>query len=384
MSRSIQIGRIAGIPVSVEGGLAVLAVLFVFTLTTDGLARLDPDASLTIRLAVAAATVTVFLGSVLAHEFGHASVARRRGVGVLGITLSLFGGYAQLDRQAPDPRSEFAIAAAGPSVNLAIGLVLGAVAVAADILGLDNRLIVGALVWLAAVNVVLAVLNLIPAAPLDGGRVLAAGLWKRLGDAERARVLAGRAGLVLGLALVPIGLAQTWWWGWRGLVTTVVGLFLFNGARGEILGSTIRRRLTVTSACDLMVADPPPVSDSLTIEQLAAFAGQARYRVAFPVVRWGTEPIGYVVPADASSFPEPERSWTPISSLMRPTPQVARAWTNEPLDAVLRRQASSTADLVVVVHEPTGGRVVGTLSAGQLDPLLRSPDLWGRDRPGID
>lgn len=379
MNRSLQVGRIAGVPVSVEAGLVVLAGLFVVTLAGDGLARLDPGSSLTARVAVASATVAVFLASILAHEFGHAVLARRRGVGVLGVTLSLFGGYAQLDRQAPDPRSEFTIAAAGPAVNLAIGGLLGGAALAADGLG-AHRLVVGALVWLAAVNVVLAALNLIPAAPLDGGRVLTAGLWRRLGDAERARVLSGRVGLVLGLALLPAGLAQAWVWDWRGLVTALVGLFLFNGARSEIATATIRGRLARTSAQELMVIDPPSISDSSTVDQLDRFAGVDGAAVAFPVVRWDTEPIGYIVPADASDLGQPERSWTTVSSLMRPTPAVARAWMTEPIDTILRRQPSST-DLVVVIHEPEAGRVVGTLSDGQIDPLLRSPDLWGRDRP---
>ena len=106
MNRSLQVGRITGVPIAVEAGLAVLAALFVVTLTVDGLPRLDPDAGLWLRAAVASATVALFLGSILAHELGHATVAKRRGVGVLGITLSLFGGFAQLDRQAPTPGSE--------------------------------------------------------------------------------------------------------------------------------------------------------------------------------------------------------------------------------------------------------------------------------------
>lgn len=380
MNRSFQVGRITGVPIAVEAGLAALAALFVFSLTVDGLPRLDPEAGLWLRLAVASATVTVFLGSVLAHELGHATVARRRGVGVLGITLSLFGGFAQLDRQAPTPGSEFAIAAAGPAVNIGLGLGLGAMAWGFDAVGIDQRLIIGSLIWLAVINLVLAVLNLVPAAPLDGGRVLTAALWKRLGDPERARVISGRAGLILGLALVPLGAVQAWFWGWRGLITVIVGAFLFNGARAEILTATIRRRLATTSASDLMVADPPTVQDSLTIDQLSRFAGDDGQRVAFPVTRWGAEPIGYVVPSDGSALATPERSWTTVTSMMRPTPEVARAWMTEPMADILRRQPDG-GDLVIVIHEPRAGRVVGTLSTGQLDPLLRSPDLWGRDRP---
>lgn len=381
MSRSLQLGRVAGIPVSVEAGLAVLALLFVGTLAIEGLARVAPETPLTVRLATATVAVALFLASILAHELGHAVAARRRGVGVLGITLSLFGGYAQLDRQAPDPRSEFLIAAAGPSVNLVVGAAIGGLAWLVDRLALGSRLVVGALVWLAVVNVVLAAVNLIPASPLDGGRIATAALWRRLGDADHARILTGRAGLLLGAALIPVGLLQSLGWGWRGLVTVVVGLFLADGARSEIATATIRRRLARTSPRELMVADPPAVQDSLTLQQLLDFAGTEQRRVAFPVVRWGPEPIGYIVPADGSRLSGPDRSWTPVGSLMRPIPEVARAWVNESLDAVLRRQPS-TADLVVVVHEPVQGRVVGTLSIGQVAHLLRPPDLWGREAGG--
>ncbi len=380
MGRSVRVGRIAGTPISVNGGLAILAALFIVTLALQGFPQIDQSASLATRLSLATAVVIAFLASILAHELGHAVLARRNGVGVLGITLSLLGGYAQLDRQAPTPRAEFTIAAAGPAVNLVIGGAVAGVAYLLHRLEIGGQLLLGAVIWLAGVNIVLAVLNLFPAAPLDGGRVLTAAIWKRLGDPERARVISGRAGLILGLLLVPLGLAQAWFWGWRGLITVIVGLFLFNGARGEILTATIRGRLANISANDLMVADPPPVRDSLTLDQLRHFAGTGGQRIAFPVIRWGAEPIGYVVPADGSSVDGPERSWTTVTSLMRPTPEVARAWMTEPLVDILRRQPDG-ADLVVVIHEPRAGQVVGTLSAGQLDPVLRSPDLWGRDRP---
>ena len=385
MGRSLRIGRIAGTPISVNGGLVVLAGLFITTLATQGFAPVAREVSLSTRVAVATVTVVAFVASILAHELGHATVARRREVGVLGITLSLFGGYAQLDRQAPTPRAEFAIAAAGPSVNLAIGVALGGVVYGIHRLELLSGwrlgdLIVAALAWLAGVNIVLAVLNLFPAAPLDGGRVLTALLWKRLGDAELARIVSGRAGLLLGAGLTVVGVVQLVADGWRGAVSLMVGLFLFNGARGEIGTAAIRRRLQRTTARELMVDDPPSVSDSLTVEQLASFAGVDRAGVAFPVVRWSADPIGYVVLSTADGLTGLDRSCRTVGDLMEPSPEVARAWTNEPIDDVLGRLQHPDRFLVVV-HEPHAGRVVGTLSHAQIRPLLEPPDLWGRTRP---
>jgi hypothetical protein len=129
-----------------------------------------------------------------------------------------------------------------------------------------------------------------------------------------------------------------------------------------------------------MVSDPPPVSDGLTVAQLNTFAGSERFGVAFPVVRWSAEPIGYVVPASAAGLADPDRSWTTVSDLMQPTPEVARAWMNESIDEVLARLGQPD-DVLVVVHEPHGGNVVGTLSDTQVRRLFHPPDLWGRDRP---
>ncbi len=375
----MRIGRIAGIPISVNAGLLVLAALFVFSLAIQGFPQVDPTASLRTRLIVATPTVLTILGSILAHELGHAALARRQGVGVLGITLSLLGGYAQLDRQAPTPRAEFLIAAAGPAVNLLIGGVLGGITFVLYRLEAIDGIVLGALTWLAGINIVLAVLNLFPAAPLDGGRVLTAALWKRLNDAELARILSGRAGLVLGAVLTVVGVVQAVSPNWRGLITIIVGVFLFTGARGEIGTAAIRRRLQQTTTMDLMVTDPPPVADSLTMAELDSFAGSERAGVAFPVIRWSADPIGYVVPAAAASLAGPERSWTTVSELMQATPEVARAWMNEPIDDVLQRLGRDE-ELLVVVHEPRAGAVVGTLSDTQVRPLFRTPDLWGRDR----
>lgn len=379
MGKSLRVGRIAGTPISVNGGLAVLAALFIVTLATQGFPQIDPDASLTRRLVLASSTVVAFLISILAHELGHASLAKRHGVGVLGITLSLLGGYAQLDRQAPTPRAEFLIAAAGPSVNLLIGGGLAGVTYLVNRYELAGDLTIGAMIWLAGVNIVLAILNLFPAAPLDGGRVLTAALWKRLGDAEHARILSGRAGLVLGAVLVVVGFVQFYRGSWQGLITLLVAVFLFNGARGEIGAAAIRRRLQRTTAAQLMVSNPPPVSDSLTIDQLDAFASGDRDGVVFPVVRWSAEPIGYVLASSGGSLSPLDRSMRTVSDMMRPTPEVARAWLTEPIDAVLDRLDSSS-DVLVVIHEPQAGRVVGTLSESQINPLFAAPDLWGRDR----
>jgi Zn-dependent protease len=385
MARSLRLGRIAGTPVSVEAGLAVLAALFVASLALAGLPRLDPEAALSTRLLVATVAVTTFLACILAHELGHAVAAKRHDVGVLGITLSLLGGYAKLERQAPTPRAEFSIAAAGPAVNLVVGV--GFAGLAAAVTRLDPwpdwgpaDLVLGSLFWLAGVNVVLALFNLIPAAPLDGGRVLTALLWRRSGDAESARITSGRAGLVFGAVLTLAAALVLLIGDWQGLVVLVVAVFLFTGARGEIANAAVRRRLQSTKTADLMVSDPPAVTDSLSVEQLSAVSGPGQ-SVVLPVVRWAGEPIGYVLSSVGADMGPMDRSSRTVGQLMQPSPEVARAWDSETVDTVLRR-VDPDESMVVVVHEPRSGRPVGTLCRRQIEPLFRPPDVWGRDRTG--
>ncbi len=381
MGKSVRAGRIAGMPLAVDAGLAVLASLFLLVLTFQVLPVLVPNAAISSRLVVAGFTVAAFLLSILGHELGHAFTARRYGIGVLGINLTLLGGYAKLDRQADTPKAEFLIAAAGPAVNIFLGAALTTALYftrPTEAIAPSPTLIYAALSWLAGMNIVLAVLNLFPAAPLDGGRVLTAVLWRRLNDAEKARVISGRVGLIVGALLSVAGVYQALQQRWEGLILVVVGVFLVSGARSEIASAVIRRRLRDTTSAHVMKGELAPVSDSLTAEQLLRNVNKSTVGTAIPVVRWTADPIGYVVPQQAASLDVPQRSWTKVQDLMRPDADVARAWATEAIDSVLERQ-NATDDLVVVIHDPTSGSVVGTVAEAQIAPILQPPDIWGRD-----
>ncbi len=409
MPRSLKLGRLAGIPIEVNWSVVGVAALVVYSLASQILPNVFPEASLTARILAASAGAAGFFLSILGHEMGHAMVARRHDVQVAGITLWLLGGMAKLMRQAPTPKAEFRIAAAGPAVNLAVGTfvvalltVLRGELISSQLVGGDtflagtfldgrftnggwaddNRMAIVVLGWLAAVNFLLAVSNLVPAAPLDGGRVLTAALWRRLGDAEHARVLSARCGLVLGFALTVIGLVMIVGLGrvtgpW--VSAAVTGLFLLTAAYGEIVGATVRGRLARTHLGQLMVPTPASVPDSWTLDQLSNWAGPDRLDVAFPVVRWGREPIGIVVPQFALGLDPAERSWTKVAAVMTPNERIARAWTSESVDALLDR-VENGAHQAVVVHDPGSGSWVGTLTEGQTAPLYVRPDLWGRAR----
>jgi len=179
-------------------------------------------------------TVLAFYVSLLAHELAHAFVARRRGMRVTGIVLWLFGGMAQIEGDAPDARSELRMAGVGPLTSLAVAMATGGLSWLLSWLGM-SALVVAALSWLAGINFLLAAFNLLPAFPLDGGRVLRAILWRRSGDRARATLTAARTGRVIGLGLVAFGLFDAFSGNLNGLWLAFVGWFVRGAATQQLI-----------------------------------------------------------------------------------------------------------------------------------------------------
>lgn len=379
MRDTIRLGRIAGIPIGINWSIIAVAAYLVISLTYGALPRWWPSTDLQARLITSTSITVLFFASILGHELGHAAAARRHRVEVDGITLWVLGGIAKLRRQAPTPRAEFEIAFAGPAVSLLLG---GAFAVAA--LSIDRwstwGLAASAASWLAITNAFLGVSNLIPISPLDGGRVLAALLWRTSGDAEGARLNTARAGLVVGsivvvVALVVALLSDLPWWIF--LLTALTGAFVAHAAWREIIGAVLRSRLERATLGTVMHQRPPAVPVDTTIEHFlraSTDSGAAR-----PVTRWDAEPVGYISPARCRVVPGPQRSWTTIGEVMIPVDRVLRAWSTETVATVLERceEAAIEPSAVIVVHDPTSAQAVGTVTPVQLDPLFAPPNAWG-------
>ncbi len=375
---SLRIGRLQGTPITVQPSVVVVTAVAAVALYLR-LPDLEPRITTTGRLLVAGFTCLAFVGSILVHELGHAVVARRHRVGVAEISLWLFGGVAKLTSQAPNPRAEFQIAIAGPLTNLVLGAgfaLSGAAALVVDAAG--SRLTASTLFSLALVNAALGLTNLVPAAPLDGGRVLTALLWRRLGQPEPARLFSARVGLVVGavgtiVAVVMLFRGGLSAWLLATLATTAVVAW---AARSEIAGATVRHRLATTSTEALMVRRPASVGADWTVDELLRWAGDDQLQVACPVTRWNNQPVGIVVPAVGLGIDVPARSWTKVADVMVPNEAIIRAWSNEPLERVLDR-AEAQKVAAVVVHDPIDGRWVGTLTDAQTTPLFRPPGIWG-------
>ena len=236
MHESVRLGRLFGIPVGLHWSLLVILGL----LTADLAVALPGDLTVAAVVVAALGAVALF-ASVLSHEIGHSIVARHHGVRVEGITLWLLGGIARLDGEIPTARAQFRIAVAGPLVSVALALGFAMFAALGDAM-LVPAVLTGMLGWLALVNGVVAVFNLVPAAPLDGGRLLAAALWAHSGDQDQAQIGAAHAGQVFGWILIAFGFwAVLGGAGAAGLWPMLLGWFVLSMAEAEELAARVRR-----------------------------------------------------------------------------------------------------------------------------------------------
>lgn len=240
MRSSIRLGSVSGIPIGLHWSIALIAGLFTVTLTSTILPAAAPGFIGAAYLAVALAVTVALLASIVAHELGHSLVAQNNDVGVTGITLFALGGVAKLDREPTDPGAAARIAVAGPAVSVAIGVAALGVAFAAAGVG-ASALVVAGLTWLGIINLSLAVFNMLPALPLDGGRALQAILWKRSGNRDQATVSAASVGRYIGWAIVAFGFYQFLGTG-SGLWTMVIGWFILSSAKAESMRATFNLR----------------------------------------------------------------------------------------------------------------------------------------------
>jgi Zn-dependent protease len=290
---STQLARIFGIRIGASPGWFLFLFLMIWWLSVQ-FADALPDASNTTTYVTAVAGALLFFVSIALHELGHAVVARRNGIDVLGIDLWVFGGLAKLSRDSQTPGEEFRIAAAGPAVTLLISVLAGVgvsllshpdwdAGVLAD--SDDSSPVLALLSWLALVNVGLLIFNLVPAFPLDGGRIARAIAWRVTGDRHRATRLAGRLGQGFAYVLIGIGLflvadgdvAD-------GIWLMILGWFLSQGARSAVVSSQFAERIEGVTAGDLMDAEPVWVPRS-TLALAAQDEFFLRYRAPWlPVV----------------------------------------------------------------------------------------------------
>lgn len=377
MKQSLRLGRVADIPVGVNWTVLVILVLITDIVARYVLPRADAGRSPSVYWAVAIPTAVLFLASLLAHEGAHAAVARRKGLGVRSITLWMLGGVAQLDGDPPNARADFAIAAAGPLTSLAVGGALFAGARAAAALG-GPAAVAAALTWTGATNVLLAVFNLLPGAPLDGGRILRSLVWMRSGDQARGDRVATGAGQVVGAALAGAGVAELIFLGQTsGLWLMFIGWFLLWSAGAEARSRAVREAAAGVRLRDLMVPAPECAVAWRPIREFVETVATRSRQSVFPVTGFDGGPSGVVTLARLSRVPA-ARSGDRVDSVAFTLPPDYVADPDAPVSSLVGRLPLGGELLAVVVTE---GRVAGMVTVEDLGRLVRQSMLRTKSPP---
>ena len=366
MDASVRVGRIVGIEVGLHWSLAIVFVLIVWTLAGQVFPSVVPDQPPSAYWIVAAVAGLLFYVSLLSHEMGHAVVARRLGVKVEGITLWIFGGVARLRGDAATPVAEVKIAVAGPLVSLVLAVVFGAATFALDATG-GPPLIEGACAWLAGSNAMLLLFNLIPAFPLDGGRLLRAWLWQRSSDRYRATSSAALLGRICAFLMIGLGLVALFAQGaLSGLWLIFLGWFLMSAARNEESLVLMRGALGGLRVGDVMSRDPTVAPGWITVDEFMR-AYLPERRIAYPLKTFDGALDGMVTLNRLAQVPPEERHIRRVRDVGTGMDDVAKASPSEPVVAVLDRFSPSDDGQVLVLE---GGKLVGMLSPSDITRAL--------------
>lgn len=368
MKETLSLGRIAGVRVGLNWSVLVIIALVAVTLAEGRFPDAHPGHPAWAYWASALSAAVVFLASLLAHELAHAVVARRNGVQVDGITLWMLGGVARLHSEAPTPAAELRIAGVGPLTSAVAGAGFFGLAVWLDALHASG-LVVEAVAWLAAINFVLAVFNALPAAPLDGGRLLRAFLWHRTGDRMRATHGAAAAGRALGWFMIVTGFAAMVLTGdLSGLWPALIGWFLVATATAEERQTQLRGVLDQIPVGRVMTRDPITVPGTTTLAAFLSEGPFGRYRhSAFPVLAPDGTAAGLVTVRLVEDIPLRARSTTTIAEVMRPLREVITAAPDDWVVDLLPRLQTSRDRRALVLDD---GHVVGIVTLADITRAL--------------
>jgi Zn-dependent protease/CBS domain-containing protein len=380
LKSGFRVGRIFGIEIHIDPSWIFIFVLVTWNLAA-GFAAMHPGWGISLQLGLALVAALLFFGSVLTHELSHSLVARARGLPVKRITLFLFGGVSNIEREPTSPGSEFLISVVGPLSSIVLGgvfLILGRTVAGGRGIAFDNPaaafsgLSPGAtmLLWLGSINIILGLFNLVPGFPLDGGRILRSILWASTQDLRRATRWASQVGQLVGWIFVFSGLAMVF--GARvpvfgsgvagGIWIALIGWFLRNAAASSYRQLLIEDLLEDVPVARLMRSQVPTVRPDLSVSDLVYDFMLGTDERAFPVLEEG-KLAGLVTIEDVRKVPRDAWPSTSVAQIMTPA---------DKLSVISPRQDASEA-----LHELSRRdvRQLPVVENGKLVGLLRRRDI---------
>lgn len=365
MEASVKLGRIWGIPIGLHTSWFIIFALITWSLATGYFPTEYPQLSGLTHWMLGLLTSGLFFGSVLAHELGHAYLALRYGIPVKAITLFIFGGVAQIGAEPRSPRQEFWIAIAGPLVSLALALVFGGL----FLLDRSIALLAAPSLYLMRINGLLALFNLIPGFPLDGGRVLRAIAWKLSGNFQQATRIASFAGQAVAFGFIGLGLFTLLSGNFfNGLWLIFIGWFLQNAAASALSQVNLEHSLQGVRVGQVMSEDCPKIPSltplSTLVEERILRTGQRCFYVAD-----NGSLQGLLTLQDISQVPRQTWGLTTAGQAMVPVQKLV--WVEpgtELIKALQSMDQARVAQVPVLEH----GELVGVLTREQVIQTLRA------------
>jgi Zn-dependent protease/CBS domain-containing protein len=359
---NFSIGRFGGVEVRLNWSLIAVVALIVWSLAEGVFPSTNPGLSHNTYLAMAAVAAVLFLASILLHELGHSWVARHEGIEVDSITLWLFGGVSQFKGRFTSPGAEFRTAVTGPLVSIVLGVVFVLIALAHPPSYVD-----GVAAWLGYINLILGVFNLIPASPLDGGRVLHSILWRAKGDFAWATRISSEIGQGFGYLLIGLGLVMLFFQGsFSGVWLAFIGWFLLNAAKAEARYVATEQALQGLRVRDLMVRNPATVDADSTLGQFMDDVAWSHRFTTYPVLAGG-RPVGLLPFASVAAVPRSEWETRRVKDTMTPFDEVPQLTEDEPAVDALTELSEPGANRGLVVDD---GHLAGLLSISDLARAL--------------
>jgi Zn-dependent protease/CBS domain-containing protein len=365
MNGSIRIGNLFGIPFYVNPSWFL--VLGLVTLSYSGILAAEfPYLGGIAPLFLGLVAALLLFASILAHELGHSFVAIQQGIEVRSITLFLFGGLASLEKESDSPAKAFWVAIAGPAVSLVLFALLTALKVGTNFSG-PLAAIIG---LVASINLILALFNLIPGLPLDGGNILKSLVWKITGNPYKGVVFASRVGQFVGWVGIISGLIPILRFGsFDNFWTLLIGLFLLQNAGRSAQSATMQETLTVLKAEEAVIPNSPIVSADLSLREFANeyIIGKDQWRKFFVTDEEG-QLLGAIVVDDLKTIPTSNWPATQVRELMQPVDLSTTVQSDQSLLEVITLLEKEKLTLLPVVRE--NGVFVGLLEKASIIRLL--------------
>lgn len=370
MKAHIKLGRIFGVAIGLHYSWIIIALLVTLSIRSQFVFN-NPEWDPTITWIIAIVTGLLFFVSILLHELSHAAVAKMRGIPVRAITLFALGGVAQIEKDAADAKSEFWMGIIGPITSFVIGFVCLGLAV---LLGWDfaeNPDSMGAamFMWLGVINITLAIFNMIPGFPLDGGRVLRAIVWWITKDANRATRIAAGVGQFVAFGFILLGILGFFsGQGFGGLWIAFIGWFLLEAARASGAQVEITERLSGVKVGDVMTEQFPVVDANSNLQSFVQEHLLPTGSRCFVVTEQGT-PAGIITPHEIKPIDRARWPYTTVGDVMLPLDNLRTVSPDRPLSEALEMMGRDDVNQMPVVQQ---GRLAGIISRGHIVRVLQT------------